>query len=62
MDTITTFAKENFQLILLFFSMLGVLVGFISLFHEIKKRKRKNEKENNDNNSEVDHTLTNENS
>lgn len=60
MDTITSFAKENFQLILLLFSMLGVLVGIISLFHEIKKRKRNNKTK--ENKSETEATSKNVNS
>jgi hypothetical protein len=41
MDSILTFAKENFQLILLFLGLLGVIISFLSLYYEIKKRKRK---------------------
>ena len=43
MDSLISFVKNNFQLIILLLSMLGVLVAILSLYVEIKKRKRKNE-------------------
>ena len=39
METITTWAKENFDLITLFVGFVGVVVAVISLFYEIKKKK-----------------------
>ena len=42
MDTLMSFAKENFQLITLFVGLLGVLVSIWAVYYEIKKR-RKNE-------------------
>ena len=39
MDAITTWAKENFDLITLLVGMVGVVVAVISLFYEIKRRK-----------------------
>ena len=41
MDSIITFAKENYDLITLFVGVIGVIIGFISLFYELKARKRK---------------------
>lgn len=41
MDSLMSFGKENFQLIVLGVSMLGVLVGVVSVCLEIKKRKQK---------------------
>lgn len=43
MDTLFNFAKENYQLISLLLGLLGVLVAFIALVHELKVRKRKNQ-------------------
>ncbi len=40
MATIVTFAKENFQLIILLVSLLGVVVAILSLVSEMRKRKR----------------------
>ena len=41
MDSIATFAKENFDLILLAIGALGVIVSVISLVLEVRKRKSK---------------------
>lgn len=41
MDSITEFAKENYQLICLFVGLLGMVVGIISVIYEIKARKHK---------------------
>lgn len=41
METITTWAKENFQLIVLAVSVAGVLLAIISLILEVRKRKEK---------------------
>lgn len=40
MDTVISFCKENYQLIVLFVSLLGVTVGCLSLAHELKRRNR----------------------
>ena len=37
----TTFLKENFDLILLFIGVLGLVLAVISLAVEVKKRKNK---------------------
>jgi uncharacterized membrane protein len=39
MDTITSWAKENFDMITLMVGLLGVIIAVISLFVEIKKKK-----------------------
>jgi hypothetical protein len=39
MDAITTWAKENFDLISLFVGLIGVVIAVISLMYEIKKKK-----------------------
>jgi hypothetical protein len=39
METITTWAKENYDLICLLVGVIGVIIAFISLIYEIKKRK-----------------------
>ena len=45
METITTWAKENYDLICLLVGVIGVIIAFISLIYEIKKRKsRRNKK------------------
>lgn len=44
MDTLINFAKENYQLICLLVGLLGVVIAFVSLIHEIKARKRKKQK------------------
>ena len=41
MDAITTWAKENFDLISLFVGLIGVVIAVISLIYEIKKKKEK---------------------
>ena len=41
MDAITTWAKENFDLISLLVGLLGVVIAVISLMYEIKKKKDK---------------------
>ena len=44
MDSITQFAKENFQFILLFLSVLGVIIAFISVVKEVQYKKRRKQK------------------
>ena len=41
MDTITSWAKENFDMITLMVGLIGVIIAVISLFVEIKKKKTK---------------------
>jgi len=41
MDAITTWAKENFDLISLLVGLIGVVIAVISLMYEIKKKKEK---------------------
>ncbi len=41
MDALSTWAKENYDLISLFVGLIGVVVAFISLISEIKKRNNK---------------------
>ncbi len=41
MDAISTFLKENYDLVVLFFSVLGVLIALITLIYEVKKKKKK---------------------
>ena len=41
MEAITTWAKENYDLICLLVGVIGVIIAFISLIYEIKKRKAK---------------------
>ena len=41
MDSIMTFAKENFDLISLFVGILGVVVAVVALIVEIKKTRKK---------------------
>lgn len=45
MDTLITFAKENYQLITLVVGLIGVVIAFITLVHEVKARKRKTPKQ-----------------
>ena len=40
MDTLTSFAKENFQLITLFVGLLGVLIGIWAVYYEVKKKRK----------------------
>ena len=40
MDSLIDFAKHNYDLITLMVAVLGVLLGVISLFYEMKKKKR----------------------
>ena len=41
MDTLSTWAKENFDMILLLVGMAGVVVSVMSLIYEINKKKSK---------------------
>lgn len=40
MDSITTFLKENFDLVMLLVGILGVAVSIIALAAELKKKKK----------------------
>ena len=40
MDSIISFAKENFNFIMLVLSLIGVVIGVISVFSELKKKKQ----------------------
>lgn len=39
MDALFSFCKENYQLICLIVSLIGVIIGIISVAHEVKKKK-----------------------
>lgn len=39
MDSISTFLKENYDLVSLLVGALGVMIAVIALFHELKKKK-----------------------
>ena len=45
MDTLTSFAKENFQLITLFVGLLGVLIGIWTVYYEVKKKRKPKDKQ-----------------
>ena len=40
MDAISSWAKENYQLICLLVSVIGVIVGIITVIAEMKKKKK----------------------
>ena len=40
MESISSWAKENYQLICLLVSILGVIVGVITVIAEMKKKQR----------------------
>ena len=44
MDSISTFLKENYDMVVLLVSMLGVLIAVIALFYEVKKKFRNKKK------------------
>lgn len=44
MDTVTTFLKENYYLVVLIVSVLGVLIAVISLIYELKKKSKNKKK------------------
>ena len=43
MDAISSWAKENYQLIYLLVSIVGVIVGIITVIVEMKKKKEKHQ-------------------
>lgn len=45
MDTLTTFAKDNFALISLFVGLIGVLIGIWSVCYEIRKKRKEKAKQ-----------------
>ena len=45
MDSLTTFAKNNFDLITLLVGVLGVVISVISVIYEVRKRKRNSKKQ-----------------
>jgi hypothetical protein len=40
MDSISTWLKENYDLVSLLVGMIGVLIAFVALIYELKKRKK----------------------
>ena len=44
MEAIMSWAKENFDLICLLIGVLGVLVSVISVYNEIREKKRNRQK------------------
>ena len=44
MDTVMSWAKENFDLICLFVGVLGVLVSIVGVIYEIKVKRRNSKK------------------
>ena len=45
MDTLISFAKENFQLITLFVGVIGVFVSAWAVYYEIKKKRKQKDKQ-----------------
>lgn len=41
MDALISWAKENYDLISLLVGIIGIIIGFISVVHELNGRKRK---------------------
>lgn len=44
MDTLMSWAKENFDLISLLVGLAGIFIGFLSVADELKKRKENKRK------------------
>jgi hypothetical protein len=40
METVSAFLKENFDLVTLLLGILGVIIAFIALVYEIKKKSK----------------------
>ena len=40
MDSISTWLKENYDLVSLLVGMIGVLIAVVALIYELKKRKK----------------------
>lgn len=45
MDSLSTFLKENYDLVTLLLGVLGVVIAFIALVYEIKKKKSDKKKQ-----------------
>ncbi len=45
MDSIMSFAKENYDLICLMVGVIGVILSVVTLIYEIRQRKKKKESE-----------------
>ena len=45
MDSLITFAKNNFDLITMLVGLFGVVISVISVIYEVKKRKRNSKKQ-----------------
>lgn len=45
MDSLSTFLKENYDLVTLLLGVLGVVIAFITLVYEIKKKKSDKKKQ-----------------
>ena len=43
-DSLTTFLKENYDMVVLLVSMLGVLIAVIALFYEARKKSKDKKK------------------
>ena len=44
MDSLSTFLKENYDLVTLLVAVLGVIIAFISMVYEMKKKSRNKKK------------------
>lgn len=44
MASITTFLKENYEMVSLFFGVLGVIIGIIGVIYEVKKKSKNKKK------------------
>ena len=44
MDSVTDFLKENYDLVTLLVAVLGVIIAFISMVYEMKKKSRNKKK------------------
>lgn len=45
MDSLSTFLKENYDMVTLLLGVLGVVIAFITLVYEIKKKKSDKKKQ-----------------
>ena len=44
MDSVTTFLKENYDLVTLFVAVIGVIIAVISMVYEMKKKSKNKKK------------------
>lgn len=44
MDSLTTFLKENYDLVTLFVAVIGVIIAVISMVYEMKKKSKNKKK------------------